>query len=49
MELTFEQIQDQRQLIKDEVSNLIENSEWEIDSDDAFDGYVFVTICKKVN
>jgi hypothetical protein len=47
MELTFEQIQDQRQLIRDEVSNLIENSEWEVDSDDAFDGYVFVTICKK--
>jgi hypothetical protein len=47
MELTFEQIQEQRQLIRDEVSRLIENSGWEVDGDDEIDGYVFVTICRK--
>ena len=47
MDETFEQIQERRQLTRDEVSSLIESSEWEIDSDDEMDGYIFVTICKK--
>ena len=32
----------------DEVKNLLTetNSEWEYDSSDAMDGYVFVTVCR---
>ena len=47
MNETFEQIEQRRQDSRDEVSNLIEGSKWEVDEDDEKDGYIFVTICKK--
>jgi hypothetical protein len=47
MEETFEQNQQRRQQSRDEVSSLVENAGWEVESDDEMDGYIYVTVCKK--